>query len=77
MSKLTPAQLAARLADRKTISINQAHEVTYWSKKFGVSKSVLIGAVEKVGNKVVDISRELAAAPAPQQVPTKPNPKGA
>ena len=67
--------MATNLQDRKTISINQAHEVAYWSKKYGVSKSILIGSVEKVGNKVADVSRELAYTPAPQQVSTKPNPK--
>ena len=30
--------MATNLQDRKTISINQVHEVAYWSKKFGVSK---------------------------------------
>ena len=69
--------MATNLQDRKTISINQAHEVAYWSKKFGVSKSRLVAAVEKVGNKVSDVSRELAYTPAPQQVSTKPNPKRA
>ena len=64
--------MATNLQDRKTISINQVHEVAYWSKKFGVSKSRLVAAVEKVGNKVVNVARELTETPAPQQITTKP-----
>ena len=67
--------MATNLQDRKTISINQPHEVTYWSKKYSVSKSRLVAAVEKVGNKVVNVAHELTETPAPQQVSTKPNPK--
>ena len=64
--------MATDLQDRKTINLNQPHEVTYWSKKYGVSKSMLVAAVEKVGNKVVNVARELTETPAPQQITTKP-----
>ena len=67
--KLTPAQAAARLQDRKTISVTQAHEVTYWSKKFGITKSMLLAAVASAGNKVASVD---AWVKANQDGSTKP-----
>ena len=36
--------------DRSRIALGQEHEVTYWTKKFRVSKDVLTDAVGAVGN---------------------------
>ena len=36
--------------DRKLISLQQAHEVRDWAKKFGVSEDELRKAVAAVGN---------------------------
>jgi CRISPR/Cas system-associated endonuclease Cas3-HD len=35
--------------DRSRINVNQPHEISYWSKKFGVSEAELRSAVEQVG----------------------------
>jgi hypothetical protein len=35
--------------DRSRINVNQPHEMTYWSRKFGVTEGELRTAVEKVG----------------------------
>ena len=35
--------------DAARINVNEAWELDYWSKKFGVTKSDLKDAVEKVG----------------------------
>lgn len=55
--------MATNLQDRKTIALTQAHEVTYWSKKFGVPKSRLLAAVEATSNKVKDVEAWLTANP--------------
>ena len=39
-----------RRRDRGKIAMNEAYEVRYWSKKFGVSKEELAEAVRSVGN---------------------------
>lgn len=44
------AELAHRARDRARISLNQAYEVRYWSKKFNVTPTVLSAAVEAVGH---------------------------
>ena len=36
--------------DRDKISVSEEYEVSYWSKKFGVSPQQLKDAVKKVGN---------------------------
>jgi hypothetical protein len=36
--------------DRKLISLQQEHEVRYWTQAFGVSKLELIEAVQAVGH---------------------------
>jgi len=48
--------------DRSRISLSEAHEVRYWSKKFGVSPDRLREVVKKVGNSVEAVERELKKA---------------
>lgn len=36
--------------DRDRISLSEEYEVSYWSKKFGVSASSLENAVKRVGS---------------------------
>jgi hypothetical protein len=36
--------------DASRISLREAWEVRYWTEKFGITKAVLIDAVEEVGN---------------------------
>src|SRR5262249_57184050 len=38
--------------DRSMISMEQEHEVRYWTRELGVSEAVLTAAVAKVGNSV-------------------------
>jgi hypothetical protein len=45
--------------DRARIDIHQAHELRYWSEKFGVSQDELKNAVQQVGNKPEDVERSL------------------
>jgi hypothetical protein len=44
------AELAHKARDRARISLSQAYEVRYWSKKFNVTPTVLSAAVEAVGH---------------------------
>ena len=37
--------------DRSLINMNEPHEVSYWTKKFNVSKEELERAIEKAGNR--------------------------
>lgn len=41
--------------DRSLVSLGQAHEVAYWTKRFGVSEAKLKQAVNAVGNSVAKI----------------------
>lgn len=43
------------IKDRKTININQQHELNYWTKAFGVSEQELIDAVNAVGISSKDV----------------------
>jgi hypothetical protein len=45
--------------DRSRISLQQRHEVDYWTKKFGVSKEQLEAAVNAVGNGVEAVEKHL------------------
>jgi Protein of unknown function (DUF3606) len=45
--------------DRSRINVNQDHEVSYWTQKWGVSKEQLIAAVQKAGVSVDAVAREL------------------
>ena len=37
--------------DRSLINMNEPHEVSYWTKKFNVSKEELERAIEKAGSR--------------------------
>jgi hypothetical protein len=45
--------------DRSKISMEQEHEIRYWTKELGVSEAALTAAVAKVGNSVDAVRREL------------------
>jgi hypothetical protein len=47
--------------DRARINIGEEYEVRYWSQKFGVSPEQLEAAVQKVGDSVDAVERELKA----------------
>jgi hypothetical protein len=50
------------MQDRTRINTSQDHEVRYWSEKFSVSQERLKAAVQKVGNSVSAVEKELKAA---------------
>lgn len=45
--------------DDARVNVNQAWEVTYWTKKFGVTEAKLREAVKAVGVMVVDVKKYL------------------
>ena len=45
--------------DRSKIAMQSDDEVKYWTKHFGVSREELQCAVEKVGNSVASVRKEL------------------
>lgn len=45
--------------DRSLVALGQAHEVAYWTKRFGVSEGKLRQAVAAVGNSVAKIEQWL------------------
>ena len=45
--------------DDARINIDQDHELTYWSEKFGVSRDKLRGAVAQVGPLVKKVREHL------------------
>jgi hypothetical protein len=45
--------------DASQIAMGQAHEVRYWTEKFGVSEDALQKAVDAVGNSVDAVERHL------------------
>jgi hypothetical protein len=45
--------------DDARINVNQDHELTYWSRKFGVSRDRLREAVARAGPLVRNVEREL------------------
>lgn len=47
-------------ADDVRINIKQAHEIKFWSQKFGVSRKALRNAVSVVGPMVKDVEAYLA-----------------
>lgn len=49
------------MADRSRINTSEDYEVRYWSEKFGVSQDRLKAAVQKVGNSVSAVEKELKA----------------
>ncbi len=46
-------------ADRTRINVEQPHELSYWSKKFGVAADKLRATVEKVGPMVEKVRADL------------------
>lgn len=46
--------------DRSHINMDQSWDVKYWSKHLGVSEQRLRAAIEKVGNSVASVKKELA-----------------
>ena len=48
--------------DDARINVNQDHELTYWSRRFGVSRDRLREAVARVGPLVRNVERELRGA---------------
>jgi hypothetical protein len=46
-------------ADDARIDVNQDHELSYWSHKFGVSMDRLREAVAKAGPMVKNVERQL------------------
>jgi hypothetical protein len=46
--------------DRVRINMNEPHEVSYWTEKFGVTKEELQKAIERTGtNSVAEIQKAL------------------
>jgi hypothetical protein len=43
--------------DRLRINIHEAHEVRYWTEKFGCSEQQLRECVQRVGVMVTDVQR--------------------
>ena len=50
------------MQDRTRINTGEDYELRYWSEKFGVSQDRLKAAVQKVGNSVLAVEKELKAA---------------
>jgi hypothetical protein len=50
------------MQDRTRINTGEDYELRYWSEKFGVSQDRLKSAVQKVGNSVSAVEKELKAA---------------
>ena len=50
------------MQDRTRINTSEDYELRYWSEKFGVSQDQLKAAVQKVGNSVSAVEKELTAA---------------
>ncbi len=48
-----------RQQDRRMINMHEDYELSYWSKKFGVTRDELREAVRKVGPYAVNVEREL------------------
>lgn len=46
--------------DRTRVNVNEAHEVQYWTRKFGVSEPQLRAAVQAVGVSAEAIRQHLA-----------------
>jgi 3-oxoacyl-[acyl-carrier-protein] synthase III len=47
--------------DRSKINMHEDYEVKYWTKHLGVTKDQLQQTVDKVGNSVSAVKKELAA----------------
>jgi Protein of unknown function (DUF3606) len=49
--------------DRSKINMNEPNEVKYWTRALKVSKEELQKAVDKVGNSVATVRKELGIIP--------------
>ena len=47
--------------DRSRISLEQDHEVRYWTQRFGIDEDALRAAVDDVGHSVQDVEQYLAS----------------
>jgi hypothetical protein len=47
--------------DRSKINLRDAHELQFWLKHLSVSREQLAKAVDKVGNSVAAVRKELSA----------------
>jgi len=56
---MTDARTKRGSQDRSQISMEQEHEIRYWTQELGVSEAALTAAVAKVGNYVDAVRREL------------------
>jgi hypothetical protein len=56
-------------ADRSRVNVQEAHEVHYWTRKFGCSEQQLKEAVSRVGVDASDVEAYLTSYAA--QGPTK------
>jgi uncharacterized protein DUF3606 len=45
--------------DRDRISLNQEHEVRYWTKQLGITREQLYRAVDSVGNEAAKVREHL------------------
>lgn len=46
-------------ADSQRINVNQSHELSYWTKKWGIMDAVLKSAVDAVGVMATDVEKWL------------------
>jgi hypothetical protein len=49
--------------DRSRISLDEEHEVRYWTQALGVTKDELARAVRKVGNSAAKVRESLGKTP--------------
>jgi hypothetical protein len=49
--------------DRQRINLSEDYEVTYWSKKWGVSREQLVEAVRKAGPMSAAVAKLLGKEP--------------
>ena len=49
-----------RAQDRRRINMGEEYEVEYWAKTFGVTKQRLAEVVDKVGDSLQAVQRELS-----------------
>jgi predicted RNA-binding protein YlqC (UPF0109 family) len=52
--------------DRSKIAVEREDHIKYWSRHFGVTKDELARAIERVGNSVAAIRKQLSATRATQ-----------
>ena len=58
-SKMSDNLKIKKTLDATKVNIHESWELTYWSKKFGISENKLIEIVKKVGVQVKDIEKYL------------------